>query len=177
MRKLSLSELSRPDVATYQAQPKQPFVLVLDDVRSMLNLGSIFRTADAFALEKLVLCGITARPPHREIHKTALGATESVAWEYHAQVGPAVAALKAAGYTPMAIEQTDQSTPLQAFRPQTGERYAFILGNEVQGVQAEALAHCAQSLEIPQFGTKHSLNVAVTAGVICWHLTQFVLPR
>lgn len=159
-------------VADFKTRPKFPLVLVLDNIRSGLNVGSIFRSADAFALEKILLCGITAQPPHREILKTALGSTESVQWAYFDKALDAVAALKRAGYGVFAVEQTTHKTWLQDFEPKAGERYAFVLGNEVEGVDDETLKHCDGAIEIPQFGTKHSLNVAVAAGIVAWEFVS-----
>lgn len=167
-----MDALQRLSVDDFRQQEKMPLVLVLDNVRSGLNTGSIFRTADAFLLEKIVLCGITGQPPHREILKTALGSTESVDWTYYASTTDAVHALKNEGYRVFAIEQTTQKTWLQDFEPKTGEKYAFILGNEVEGVSASALPLCDGIIEIPQFGTKHSLNVAVAAGIVVWEMVR-----
>lgn len=168
-----MSELGRLSVEAYQSAPKTPLVLVLDNIRSGLNVGSIFRTADAFALEKLLLCGITAQPPHREILKTALGSTDSVHWEYAESTRDAVLSLKNAGYIVYAVEQTTHKTWLQEFKAEAGKAYAFVLGNEVDGVSEDALAVCDGALEIPQFGTKHSLNVAVAAGIVTWEFLRF----
>lgn len=159
-------------VSDFKSRPKMPLVLVLDSVRSGLNVGSIFRTADAFALEQILLCGITAQPPHREILKTALGSTDSVDWKYYDTSVEAVQALKNEGYTVLAIEQTTQKIWLQDFSPEKENRYAFVLGNEVEGVNSETLARCDGALEIPQFGTKHSLNVAVAAGIVAWEFVR-----
>ena len=145
-------------------------------MRSGLNVGSIFRTADAFLLEKIFLCGITAQPPHREILKTALGSTESVAWEYFASTESGVAALKTAGYRVVAVEQTTRGRWLQQFKFAAGEKFAFILGNEVDGVGQTTLALCDDVVEIPQFGTKHSLNVAVAAGILVWEAVRDLAP-
>ncbi|MFN0214942.1 MAG: RNA methyltransferase [Saprospiraceae bacterium] len=172
MKKISMENLGRLSTADYKDRPKFPLVLVLDNVRSGLNVGSIFRTADAFALEKILLCGITAQPPHREILKTALGSTESVDWEYYAEATEAILALKKEGYEIFAVEQTTQKIWLQNFSRIENKRYAFILGNEVEGVDNELLKHCDGVLEIPQFGTKHSLNVAVAAGIVCWEFVR-----
>lgn len=167
-----MDALQRLSVDDFRQQDKMPVVLVLDNVRSGLNTGSVFRTADAFLVEKIVLCGITAQPPHREILKTALGSTESVAWTYFEETATAVQALREKGYRVYAIEQTTQKTWLQDFEPQPTERYAFVLGNEVDGVDSEALALCEGTIEIPQFGTKHSLNVAVAAGIVVWEVVR-----
>lgn len=159
-------------VADFKSRPKTPLTLVLDSVRSGLNVGSIFRTADAFALERILLCGITAQPPHREILKTALGSTDSVDWVYFPHAMEAVRALKKEGCAVFAIEQTTKKTWLQDFFPEKEKRYAFVLGNEVDGVSAETLALCDGAVEIPQFGTKHSLNVAVATGIAAWEFVR-----
>jgi len=168
MRKLTMPELNRLPVEDFQHTPKSPVVLVLDNVRSLHNVGAVFRTADAFALEKLYLCGVTGQPPHREITKTALGSTESVAWEHAPTTLGAAQHLKAAGYQLVAVEQTTASVPLPQFRPALGQPLALVLGNEVFGVDDEVLALCHAAVEIPQLGTKHSLNVSVAAGVVLW---------
>ena len=170
MRKLSMEELGRKTPEMYRASEKFPAVLVLDNIRSMMNTGSVFRTADAFLLEGILLCGFTATPPHREIHKTALGATESVAWEYFEKTTDAILQLKQAGYTVVALEQTTESIDLRVFEPDAEKKYAFVFGNEVKGVDQEVLALCDLCLEIPQFGTKHSLNISVTAGMVIWDI-------
>lgn len=168
MRKLTMPELNRLPVNDFRAAAKSPVVLVLDNVRSLHNVGAVFRTADAFALEKIYLCGVTGQPPHREITKTALGSTESVAWEHAPTTLGAVQHLKAAGYQLVAVEQTTASVPLPQFRPAPGQPLALVLGNEVFGVDDEVLALCEAAVEIPQLGTKHSLNVSVAAGVVLW---------
>jgi 23S rRNA (guanosine2251-2'-O)-methyltransferase len=168
MRKLSIEELGRATPQEFAAMEKTPLVLVLDNVRSALNAGSIFRTADAFALAKIVLCGITARPPHREILKTALGATNTVEWTYIERPEEAVWSLKSEGYIVLAVEQTTGSIPLQNFDWQKGSRYAFVFGNEVSGVSEAVLAEVDGCIEVPQSGTKHSLNIAVCAGILVW---------
>ncbi len=168
MEKLSMDALQRASVSDFKNQEKLPVAVVLDNVRSALNVGSIFRSADAFAIEQVILCGITAQPPHREILKTALGSTESVTWRYFADTLAALADLKTNGYTLVAIEQTKEKTWLQDFAPVPGGRFAFIVGNEVEGVDIQVLAQCDKVLEIPQFGTKHSLNVAVATGIVLW---------
>ncbi len=172
MEKNSMENLGRLSVDDFKTRPKIPLTLVLDSVRSGLNVGSIFRTADAFALERVLLCGITAQPPHREILKTALGSTDSVDWAYFQEATTAIRTLKEAGYIVLAIEQTTEKTWLQDFFPEKEKRYAFVLGNEVEGVDAEALELCDGALEIPQFGTKHSLNVAVAAGIVAWEFVR-----
>lgn len=172
MRKLKVTEMGRMSVAEYKASDKQPIVVVLDHVRSLYNVGSVFRSSDAFRIECVVLCGITAQPPHPEIHKTALGAEESVAWRYFSRTEDAVVWLKEEGYTVLAIEQCEGSTMLQNFRMQPGRKYAVVLGNEVKGVQQQVVDMCDGCLEIPQYGTKHSLNVSVTAGIVLWHMSR-----
>ena len=165
-----MDELGRKTAAEVQKAEKLPFVVVLDNIRSMMNTGSVFRTADAFLLEGIILCGFTATPPHREIHKTALGATESVSWQYDEQTKDAVRQLKADGYEVIAVEQTTGSQSLQQFEPRENGKYALVFGNEVKGVSDEVLKLCDHALEIPQFGTKHSLNVSVSAGIVIWDL-------
>jgi len=168
MKKLKLDELERPGIEEFKAQEKVPVVVVLDNVRSMHNIGSIFRTADGFALEKIVLCGITAQPPHREIEKTALGATQSVEWVYYPETVNAVDELSTLGYEIIAIEQARNSTMLNAFTPDKTKKYALIFGNEVEGVNEEVMAKIDGCIEIPQFGTKHSFNITVAAGIVFW---------
>ncbi len=168
MRKLSMDELGRLSLEEFEAVDKTPLILVLDNVRSALNVGSAFRTADAFALEIIYLCGITATPPHREILKTALGATESVHWEYWKTAESAVKKLRSEGFQVLAVEQALGSTALQKFETQEGAKYALIFGNEVNGVSDEALDLVDGVIEIPQFGTKHSLNIAVSIGIVVW---------
>jgi 23S rRNA (guanosine2251-2'-O)-methyltransferase len=170
MRKRSAEELNRLTPEAFLLRDKTPLVLVLDHVRSGNNTGSAFRTADAFALQQLVLCGITARPPHREILKTAIGAQDTVTWAYYEHTTDALQALRAQGYRIVAVEQTENSIPLQAYIPPLGQPIALVFGNEVQGVSDEALALADEVLEIPQFGTKHSLNVSVCLGIVVWEL-------
>ena len=170
MRKLTMQELGRVSRDQFALSEKRPIVLVLDNIRSGLNVGSIFRTADAFALEKIILCGITPQPPHREILKTALGATEAVSWEYAPDVVSVVDQLQSEGYQVWPVEQTDASLPLTEIIWDRITPLAFILGNEVHGVSDAVLLKLNESIEIPQFGTKHSLNVAVTAGILVWHV-------
>lgn len=167
-----MENLGRLSVPDFKSREKYPLTLVLDEVRSGLNVGSIFRTADAFALEQVILCGITAQPPHREILKTALGSTESVMWRYFEETTQAVQWLKQEGYLVLAVEQTTQKLWLQEFQPLPDQRYAFIMGNEVEGVSESVLPLCDGALEIPQFGTKHSLNVAVAAGIVAWEFVR-----
>ena len=168
MRKLKVTEMQRLSQSEYRESEKFPLVVVLDHVRSLYNVGSVFRTCDAFRLAGLCLCGITATPPHPEIHKTALGAEDSVEWKYYEQTLDAVRELKEAGYMVLAVEQCEGSTMLQDFHAEEGKRYAIVLGNEVKGVQQEVVDWCDGCLEIPQFGTKHSMNVSVTAGIAIW---------
>jgi tRNA G18 (ribose-2'-O)-methylase SpoU len=168
MRKLRLQELNRLSTEDFRLSAKLPFVAVLDNIRSMHNVGSFFRTADAFRCEKLLLCGITAQPPHRDITKTALGADRSVAWDYFTDTGNAVRALKQDGYYVIGVEQTTQSQPLQQF-VMPNQPIAVIFGNEIDGIQSEVLELCNACIEIPQAGTKHSLNVSVAAGIVLWH--------
>jgi tRNA G18 (ribose-2'-O)-methylase SpoU len=170
MKKLSLSELNRISTEEFKQRKKTALVVILDNIRSMNNVGSIFRTADAFAVEKIYLCGITATPPNKEITKTALGATESVDWEYREDVVALVRELKQQNVESFMLEQTDQPIMVQDFMPQQGETIALILGNEVFGVSDALLPEVSGALEIPQFGTKHSLNVSVAAGIAIWEI-------
>ncbi|MBD2756018.1 RNA methyltransferase [Spirosoma validum] len=172
MRKLSLDNLNRLSVDDFKDAEKFPYCLILDDIRSLNNVGSVFRTADAFRAQKVYLCGITGQPPHRDITKTALGATESVDWQYVTDVVALVQQLQADGWIVAAIEQADGSTLLSDFQPEPNKPYAFVLGNEVAGVREEIVQLANVVLEIPQFGTKHSLNVAVTTGIVCWDFLQ-----
>lgn len=167
--------MNRISVQQFHDVEKIPLVVVLDHVRSLYNVGSVFRTSDAFRVNEVILCGITATPPHTEIHKTALGAEESVAWRYFKDTIEAVQALRAEGYTLLAIEQCDGSMMLQDFQPDATKKYAVVLGNEVKGVQQSVVDACDGCLEIPQFGTKHSMNVSVTAGIVIWHFAQQLL--
>lgn len=169
MRKIQNAELNRLSVDDFKASEKNPFAIILDNVRSMNNIGSVFRTADAFRASVIGLCGITATPPHREIHKTALGAEESVEWFYAKETTDAIRKLKSAGYKIVAIEQVRQGIPLSDFIPEKEVRYAFIFGHEINGVSEDALDLCDLAIEIPQEGMKHSINVAVSAGIILWH--------
>jgi 23S rRNA (guanosine2251-2'-O)-methyltransferase len=172
MQKLKLEELGRSDIATFKAQQKFPIIIVLDNIRSALNVGSAFRTADAFALEQIYCIGITATPPHREMMKTALGSTESVEWRHFEHIEDAIQNLRSEGYECYAIEQTNKSVMLDAFEIKPESKYALIFGNEVDGVSDEALAICNGAIEIPQFGTKHSLNVSVCVGILGWHFVN-----
>lgn len=168
MRKLKLKELNRLSVEEYKQTSKIPLVIVCDNIRSALNAGSIFRTADALGCEKVVLCGITATPPSRELHKSAIGATDSVDWEYVEHTSDALELLKAEGYEIVSIEQTDRSVLLEEYSPKG--KTAIILGNEVHGVSEEAIALSDVGVEIQQFGTKHSFNVAVCTGIVTWEI-------
>ena len=167
-KKLKLEELGRVDVETFKEIKKIPLVVLMDHVRSMHNVGAIFRTSDAFLVEKIILCGITPQPPHREIHKAALGATESVEWHYVSDITTAIHDLKILGYEILAIEQTNQSVSIENYDISPNKKYAVILGNEVDGVSDEAIALCNDCIEIPQLGTKHSLNVSVCGGIVIW---------
>jgi spoU rRNA methylase family protein len=170
MRKLDNEELHRLSVQAYKEAEKIPVIVILDNIRSLNNIGSVFRTADAFRIEKIYLCGITACPPHKEIHKTALGATESVAWEYAPHICTLLSDLHAQQIQTIAIEQVESATYLDHFIPEKGAKYALIFGNEVDGVQQEAVSLCKHAIEIPQYGTKHSLNIAVSVGIVLWEL-------
>ena len=168
MQKLKLDDLNRVSVEAFKEQEKLPLVVVLDNVRSMHNVGSVFRTGDGFSIKKLYLCGITARPPHREIEKTALGATASVDWVHVEDTLEAIATLRAEGYQIIAIEQAKGSTMLNTFQPAQDAKYALIFGNEVNGVSEEVMAQIDSCIEIPQFGTKHSFNIVISAGIVLW---------
>lgn len=170
MRKLENSELERKSIDAFKESEKTPLILVLDDIRSLHNIGSVFRTADAFLIEKIYLCGITATPPNKEIHKTALGATETVTWEHHENVLEVIANLKKENVTTLAIEQVESAIFLQNFEVEKNQKYALIFGNEVFGVSQEAVSLCDGCIEIPQLGTKHSLNISVSAGIVVWDL-------
>ena len=182
MRKLGMDELHRLSVNQFRQSEKTPIVVVLDNIRSMHNVGSVFRTADAFLVQGIYLCGFTPRPPHRDIHKTALGATETVEWKYFTTTASAVVALREAGYMVFAVEQTEGSVALQEVcsrwagdfgEPGRGTRpLAVVFGNEVEGVGAEALAVCDGAIEIPQWGMRHSLNISVAAGIVLWELVR-----
>ena len=170
MRKLKNAELNRISVDAFKTATKTPFVLILDNVRSLNNIGSVFRTADAFLTEAIYLCGITARPPHKDIHKTALGATDSVDWEYYNSAKEAISKLKSEGYTIIAVEQTEGSIMLDNFIPRKGSKYALVFGHEVKGVDQKIVDMCDMSIEIPQYGTKHSFNISVSVGIVLWDL-------
>ena len=177
MRKLNMDELNRISKEDFETAEKLPIIIVLDNIRSLSNVGAFFRTADAFRIKELLLCGITACPPHREIHKTALGADETVRWRYFETTEAACKALKAEGYRIFAVEQVEGSLPLQdfEFEPNT----AYLLGNEVEGVSDEALPYCEGAIELPQEGTKHSINVSVCAGIVMWKAFEhlFLKPK
>ncbi len=170
MKKLGMDELGRPSVEEFRLSRKLPILLLLDNVRSLHNVGSAFRTADAFACERICLTGITGQPPHREIHKTALGATESVSWEYFSDPAEAVRRFKKSGYRIVAIEQTTASVALDTFPLSANDRLCLVFGNEINGVSEEVLALADAAIDIPQAGTKHSLNIAVCVGIVCWEL-------
>jgi 23S rRNA (guanosine2251-2'-O)-methyltransferase len=171
MRKLSMDELGRMSVADFKEAPKKPIVVVMDQIRSMHNVGSVFRTADAFLINGICLCGFTPQPPHRDIHKTALGATDSVDWLYYEETADAVKALKEQGYKVYAIEQTEGSIPLNQFE-KNNEPIAFVFGNEVDGVDQTVIELCDGVIEIPQWGMKHSLNISVAAAVVLWEFVR-----
>lgn len=177
MRKTTNEELNRPTPEAYAQMSKMPVTVVLDNVRSLNNVGSFFRTCDAFAVERIVLCGITGTPPSRELHKTALGAEHTVAWSYRERTLDAVADLHAEDYRVLAVEQADEAVSLEEFRLDPEVRYALIFGNEVEGVAQEAVDRCDGAIEIPQAGTKHSLNVAVAGGAVLWQLFAQWLAR
>ena len=172
MRKLKNNELNRLTVTEFKQTKKTPIIVVLDNIRSLNNVGSVFRTSDAFLIEKIYLCGITATPPNKEIHKTALGATESVDWEYVEDTLELVNKLKLENIKVLAIEQAENSTKLNTFFPKENQKYAVIMGNEVKGVQQDVVNASDLCIEIPQLGTKHSLNISVTTGVVLWDLFQ-----
>jgi len=172
MRKLRTIDMERLSIEEFHEAEKMPLTVVLDDVRSMHNVGSVFRTADAFRLQAVYLCGITGCPPHNEIHKTALGAEDSVAWRHFATALEAVEELKGRGVTVLSVEQAEGSTKLPLFRLEQGKCYAIVMGNEVKGVHQEVIDASDGCLEIPQFGTKHSMNVSVTAGIVIYHFAK-----
>jgi len=168
MRKLKNSELNRLTTEDFKRAEKTPLIVILDNIRSLNNIGSVFRTADAFRIEKIYLCGITAKPPHKDIHKTALGATDSVDWEYVENTLEIVEKLKSQNIKVLSIEQVENSIKLQECRPVKGQKYALIFGNEVKGVQQDVVDASDACIEIPQFGTKHSLNISVSVGIVLW---------
>ena len=169
MRKITNEELHRPSPEEFSAMEKLPVMVVLDNVRSLQNVGAFFRTADAFAVEQIARCGITATPPNRDIHKTALGAELTVKWSYHKETTACVEELRQAGYRILAIEQVEGAAMLNEFTPDPNEKYALIFGNEVCGVDQQVVDRCDGAIEIPQAGTKHSINVSVSGGVVLWH--------
>ena len=170
MRKLKNNELNRLSVDEFKQSQKTPLIVVLDNIRSLNNVGSVFRTSDAFLIEKIYLCGITATPPHKDIQKTALGSTETVAWEYVENTIDLVKSLQQQNVKVLAIEQAEEATMLGAFSPETNTKYAVVFGNEVKGVHQDVVSACDIVIEIPQFGTKHSLNISVSCGVVLWDL-------
>lgn len=172
VNKLKLEELNRIDVETFKKVEKIPLVVVLDNIRSMHNVGATFRTADAFLVQKIILCGITPQPPHREIHKAALGATESVDWSYESDINATINDLKSQGFEIVGIEQTTNSTMITDLKIDNTKKYAVILGNEVEGISDEALQNIDSFIEIPQLGTKHSLNVSVCGGIVMWEFAK-----
>ncbi len=170
MRKLENSELDRKSIADFKEAQKTPLIIILDDIRSLHNIGSVFRTADAFLIEKIYLCGITATPPNKEINKTALGATETVIWKHKSDVLEVIQELKNENVEVYAIEQVENSIFLNDFKVEANKKYALVFGNEVFGVNQEAIKLCHGTIEIPQLGTKHSLNISVTTGIVIWDL-------
>ena len=175
MKKLTLRELQRLSVEEYKKEEKFPVIFVLDNIRSGLNVGAAFRTCDAFGFEGLHLCGICARPPHKEVSKTAIGATQSVSWEYFESIEESIESLLEDGYEIIGVEQTDQSIALQNFEVDLNKKYALVFGNEVNGVSDSILSKLHHSIEIPQFGTKHSFNVSVSMGIVGWHFRSKAL--
>lgn len=173
MRKLSNEELDRLSIEDYKEVAKIPVVAVLDNIRSQNNIGSVFRTADAFRLEGLYLCGITSTPPHREIHKTALGATDSVQWEYRDHTADVITDLKAGGYEILSVEQAEGAIPLGQLELSEHRKYALVFGHEIRGVDQKVVDMSDQCIEIPQYGTKHSLNISVAAGIVIWKVFQY----
>ncbi len=171
-KKLSLKELNRISVEDYRKEEKLPLIIVLDNIRSMSNIGSVFRTSDAFCVEAIHLCGITSKPPQREIQKTALGSTESVKWKYYKNTIDSIMELKSQDYQIISIEQVQNSTMLQDYIPTKNQKIALILGNEVKGVEQEVINQSDLCIEIPQYGTKHSLNVSISGGLVIWHIFQ-----
>ncbi len=177
MRKLSMDELGRKSIEEFKEAKKHNIVVVLDNIRSMHNVGSVFRTADAFLIKAIMLCGYTPQPPHRDINKTALGATDSVDWLYYNNTSEAIAALKENNFIVLGVEQTAQSKQLQKFNFDPENHIAFVMGNEVEGVSDEVLKLCDGFIEIPQFGMKHSLNISVAAGIVLWEAIRSGLPQ
>lgn len=172
MRKLANSELNRKSVSEFQNAEKSGLIVILDNIRSLNNIGAVFRTSDAFLISKIYLCGITAKPPHKDIHKTALGATDTVAWEYRKDIQSLIIELQNEGIEVYAIEQAEGAQELQNFQPKPSQTYGLIFGNEVKGVQQSAIDLCKGVIEIPQWGTKHSLNISVSAGVVLWDFSS-----
>ncbi len=172
MKKLKNSELNRISIPEYKAAEKTPFIVILDNIRSLSNIGSVFRTSDCFRLEAVYLCGLTAQPPHREIQKTALGATESVPWKYFKETTEAILELQREGYLVYAVEQAEGSFKLGEFKPDFAKKCAFIFGNEVKGVQQKAIDLSNGCIEIPQYGTKHSFNISISVGILLWDMHQ-----
>jgi tRNA G18 (ribose-2'-O)-methylase SpoU len=170
MRKLANNELDRLSIPAFKQAEKIPVIVVLDNVRSLNNIGSVFRTSDAFLVDRIFLCGITATPPHKDIHKTALGATESVEWKYYPETKAAIKELKEENYHIVAVEQTEKSISLDRYRVKRGLKYAFVFGHEIRGISQDIVDMSHTSLEIPQFGTKHSLNISVCAGMVIWEV-------
>jgi 23S rRNA (guanosine2251-2'-O)-methyltransferase len=177
MRKLSNEELDRLTVESFKEAEKIPLVVVLDNVRSMNNIGSVFRTSDAFLVQAIYLCGITATPPHKEIHKTALGATESVDWFYYTHTAEAVRDLRDKGFVICSVEQVETAEMLDSFKTEEGKKYALIFGNEMRGVEQDIVNASDMALEIPQYGTKHSLNISVSAGLVIWEFFRQIKKR
>ena len=177
MRKLLNEELDRLSAEAFKRVDKIPLMVVLDNVRSLNNIGSVFRTADAFRLEGLFLCGITATPPHRDIHKTALGATESVHWEYREETTDAIAELKKVGYRIFSVEQTEGAVMLDQVQLSDNQKYALVFGHEIRGVEQRVVDMSDQCIEIPQYGTKHSLNISVAAGIVIWELFRAIVKK
>jgi 23S rRNA (guanosine2251-2'-O)-methyltransferase len=165
---LKLDELDRISIPEFKNSEKNPVAIVLDNIRSLNNVGSIFRTSDAFRIEKIYLCGITGTPPHRDIHRTALGSEDTVEWQYYENTADAIHYLRSINYEILAVEQTDSAIQLNEFKPNAEKKYAFVLGNEVDGVDENIINMAGKSLEIPQFGSKHSLNVSIAAGIVLW---------
>jgi len=170
MKKLSNDELNRINIEEFKSTKKSPFVIILDNIRSLNNVGSVFRSSDAFLVESIYLCGITAQPPHKDIHKTALGATDSVNWKYFENTLDAISELKQKGYKIISIEQAEHSVFLQDFELEKNQKYALIMGHEVKGVEQDVINASDYVIEIPQFGTKHSFNISVTTGIVLWEL-------
>lgn len=175
MQKKTMDELERMSPIEFKQSEKLPIVVVLDEVRSMHNVGSVFRTSDGFLIESIYLCGLTPQPPHRDIQKTALGATETVAWKHVTTTQQAIDELKQKGFTVIAIEQVHNSIPLHQFKIDKSKKYAIVFGHEVNGVQEEIINQCDFSIEIPQLGSKHSLNISVSAGMVIWEMAKWYL--